>query len=66
MDVTINGENTALPEGMTLRQCLEGRGLNPDVVVVERNRDIVPAERFGATRLEEGDVLEILHFVGGG
>ena len=66
MRITVNGEAVELPEGATLLHCLEQRQCNPAAVVVERNRDIVPAERFGEVRLEEGDALEILHFVGGG
>jgi thiamine biosynthesis protein ThiS len=35
-------------------------------VVVERNRSVVPRQRFAAELLADGDVLEIVHFVGGG
>lgn len=70
MRVIINGEEAFLPDsegrGFSVKVCLEARGLDPAVVVVERNRTIVPADTFAATMLEEGDVLEILHFVGGG
>jgi hypothetical protein len=36
------------------------------LVAVERNGAIVPKSAFGSTLLEEGDVVEIAHFVGGG
>jgi sulfur carrier protein len=35
-------------------------------VVVELNRDIVSRQAHDSTALKEGDVLEIVHFVGGG
>ena len=35
-------------------------------IVVERNRDIVPAGTFAETALQDGDSLELLQFVGGG
>ena len=66
MRITVNGEQTDMPDDVTLLACLELRGLNPATVVVERNRDIVPADTFADVRLAPGDTLEILHFVGGG
>ena len=66
MTLRINGQEARLAAGTTLVLCLTGRGLDPGTVVVERNGHIVPAEKFAQTRLEEGDTLEILHFVGGG
>jgi thiamine biosynthesis protein ThiS len=41
-------------------------GFNPKKVAVERNREIVPRSTLGDVQLAEGDVLEIVHFVGGG
>jgi sulfur carrier protein len=35
-------------------------------VAVERNQEVVPRAEHAATRLDEGDSLEIVHFVGGG
>ena len=40
--------------------------LDSQQVVVERNRAIVPRQRFAEEFLAEGDTLEIVHFVGGG
>ena len=66
MELTVNGEKVQCPEGSTLLDLLQARSLDPKTVVAERNRDIVPAENFGAVCLQEGDTLELLHFVGGG
>jgi thiamine biosynthesis protein ThiS len=41
-------------------------GMKVDRVAVELNRDIVPRDRWAETVLNEGDRLEIVHFVGGG
>lgn len=40
--------------------------MKADRVAVELNRDIVPRDRWPETRLNEGDRLEVVHFVGGG
>jgi sulfur carrier protein len=66
MRLFINGEERELPAGLTLSALLAQLGMKPDRVAVERNRDIVRRERWEETTLEEGDRLEIVHFVGGG
>ena len=62
----VNGEPTRLGERMSLVDFLEERNDAPTRVVVERNGVIVPRDDYPTTFLEEEDVLEILHFVGGG
>lgn len=61
----INGtsENAA---GMTLLDYLRSAGYQENQIVVEQNLRIVPREEWGQTKIEEQDVIEILHFVGGG
>ena len=64
--VTINGETRQLPGPASLLQVLEHLGLDPRTVVVELNREIVRRPRLGETGVTEGDVIELVHFVGGG
>ena len=66
MKIKINGEDKEIAAGMSLSALLEQLQIRPARVVVERNRDIVPRDAYGATKLGEGDSLEIVHFVGGG
>jgi len=40
--------------------------MKSDRVAIELNRDIVPRDRWPDTNLQEGDKLEVVHFVGGG
>jgi len=65
MNLTINGESRTASAG-TLSALVEQLGMKPDRVAVELNREIVPRDRWPQTRLNEGDQLEIVHFVGGG
>ena len=37
-----------------------------DKLAIERNLEIVPKSKFAMTIIEEGDKLEIVHFIGGG
>jgi thiamine biosynthesis protein ThiS len=64
--IKLNGEEKDIADGVSVAGLLEQLQIRPARVVVERNRDIVPREAYGATMLAEGDALEIVHFVGGG
>ncbi len=63
---TINGKPVQLPSGTTISAFLTGRELHERLVVVERNGEIVKRATFPDLIIEEGDLLEIVHFVGGG
>jgi thiamine biosynthesis protein ThiS len=65
--VTVNGDERHVAAGTTLGDLLREHGLDPRMVVVERNREILrDRSGFDALELEGGDQLEIVHFVGGG
>jgi sulfur carrier protein len=66
MHVTVNGEGRVVPERTTVRGLIEQLDLLDGPVAVERNGDVVPRAEHAATALAEGDVVEIVHFVGGG
>jgi thiamine biosynthesis protein ThiS len=64
--LTINGEPRRVAAGLSVSGLVAELGLNPKKVAVERNLEIVPRSTHGDVLLAEGDVLEIVHFVGGG
>ena len=66
MKIKINGEQKQIADGLSVNTLLESLRIRPGRVVVERNRDIVARDLYGVTMLAEDDVLEIVHFVGGG
>lgn len=66
MLLTVNGEALEAPEGITVRALVERLGLGEGPVAVERNREVVPRAEHALTTLAEHDVIEIVHFVGGG
>jgi thiamine biosynthesis protein ThiS len=65
MTLTINGENRVFAVE-TLAALVEQLGMKSDRVAIELNREIVPREKWVQTPLQDGDRLEIVHFVGGG
>ncbi len=63
--VTINGEKLPL-DGANLLDWLTAHGYDPRRIAVERNEEIVPKASYAGTVLADGDVIEIVNFVGGG
>ena len=66
MQVRINGKPRDVEGGATIMQFLQAHEINPALVAVEHNGEIIRRERLGDVRLEEGDTLEVVHMVGGG
>jgi len=62
----VNGEHRRIRRGMTIADLANSLGLVPEKVAVERNLEVVPRSTLAAVVLEDGDELEIVHFVGGG
>lgn len=66
MRLTVNGDSTDVPEGLTVLGLIQHLGLTEGPVAVERNREVVPRAEHEKTQLRPDDVIEIVHFVGGG
>jgi thiamine biosynthesis protein ThiS len=66
MNLTINGEAQAVDGVADVAALVCSLGLDMRKVAVERNLEIVPRSAYSATRLADGDRIEIVHFIGGG
>jgi thiamine biosynthesis protein ThiS len=66
INVSLNGKERDIPSGLTVSKLLEHLDLNPGLVVVELNREILDRGRYGEVPVRGGDNLELVHFVGGG
>jgi thiamine biosynthesis protein ThiS len=55
-----------VPQGLSIDRLLTFLEVDPSRVAVERNREIARQTAWSATRIEAGDRLEIVWFVGGG
>jgi sulfur carrier protein len=65
--ITVNGDSRDIPAGWTVASLLSSLELDPRLVVVERNREILrDRDAFVSIDLAGGDTIEIVHFVGGG
>jgi sulfur carrier protein len=67
MKLTINGTDKDVPDDLTtVRELIAHLGLGDGPVAVEQNREIVPRAEHATRRVQSGDTIEIVHFVGGG
>ncbi|MEP6868429.1 MAG: sulfur carrier protein ThiS, partial [Novosphingobium sp.] len=66
LTLTVNGEPRRAPLGSSIADLAQLLELNPAKVAVERNGEIVLRATLADVMLADGDVLEIVHFVGGG
>lgn len=66
VSLQVNGESRTCVMGMSLPQFLESMDLNPRLVAVEYNGEILHRQFWETTQMQEGDRLEIVTIVGGG
>ncbi len=66
MHLTINGEPREYGGAPTVLALLRELGLTEGPVAVELNREIIPRAEHATMAVRDGDVLEIVHMVGGG
>ena len=66
MRVTLNGEPRDLRDGLTVGELVHTLGLRTRRIAVEINLDILPRDDYDGRALCDGDVVEIVHFIGGG
>lgn len=65
MKLTVNGDILTL-DGTTIADLVTHMNLAGRRLAVEVNRDIVPKSQHGDFTLKDGDVVEIVHAIGGG
>lgn len=62
----VNGEQIQLTKATTLEEFLKEQGYNIQRIAIERNDEIVPRENFSDVMLSNSDIIEVVHFMGGG
>ena len=66
MEITCNGETKKITQGTTLVSFIAAMELNPDTVVAECDGRIIKKDEYDTFVLADGNVLELVRFVGGG
>ena len=66
LSLTVNGKPRQIAEPTSLLAFLQAHNVNPQLIAVEYNGDIIRREHYPEVTLQNGDRLEIVHMVGGG
>ena len=66
MHIQVNGQQQYLAEPISVEHLLQQLGLLEKRIAVEVNQEILSRERFPTTRLNDGDIIEIVQAIGGG
>ena len=66
INVRLNGKDREIDSGLSVQALVESLDLNPKLIVVELNREILSRDCFSEIQVAEGDQVELVHFVGGG
>ncbi len=65
MQLTINGKVESL-DVSTVMDVLKAKEIDPQLVAIEVNTQMIDQENLATTSLKENDKLEFLFFMGGG
>lgn len=66
MKIVCNGEQQEIAPGTFLGEFLNRLGLDPEALVVECDGKILHRDEYDGFALQEGSVVELIRFVGGG
>ncbi|BAZ44976.1 thiamine biosynthesis protein ThiS [Chondrocystis sp. NIES-4102] len=66
INIKVNGDNYTCVASISLPQLLEQLQLNPRLLAVEYNGEILHRQYWADTQMQAGDRLEIVTIVGGG
>ncbi len=66
MQITINGNSHDLDSQKSLTELLDAFNIDSKQVAVEHNLEIVPRSRYDTVKVNDGDKIELVEFVGGG
>jgi sulfur carrier protein len=66
LQIQLNGQIHKLAETCTLEELVRELSLTPQRVAIELNQSVIRRDQWEQTTLNEGDRVEVVHFVGGG
>lgn len=66
MNISINGKEKSIPDDLHLNQLIEQLELTGKRLAVEINKEIIPKSKHADYQIKQGDIIEIVHAIGGG
>ena len=64
--ITLNGQQTEIKDGITVTELLTEKQFRIALVAVEYNGRILKKNEYDTTVLNDGDIIEVVSFMGGG
>ncbi|MFT5703642.1 MAG: thiamine biosynthesis protein ThiS [Rickettsiales bacterium] len=64
--ITLNGEERLIKPKTSIEKLILELELDMKKIAIEKNYEIILPENFQKNILNEGDQIEIVHFIGGG
>ena len=64
--IKVNGNITTIIDKLTLNELIKDLKIPLTKVAIELNREIVDKKKINKIKLKNKDIVEIVHFIGGG
>ena len=64
--IKINGKIVSIVEGLSLSRIIKDFKISLNKVAIELNKEIVDKKRINKIKIKDKDMIEIVHFIGGG
>ena len=64
--INVNGDRRAVPDNMSIAWLLDHYSIEPKMVVVELNGEIIPRDQFGEALVTDDSNVEIVQMMAGG
>jgi sulfur carrier protein len=66
MRISVNGKSREIECETSLAAFLQAHGIDPRLVAVAINGDVIPKADYERARVRDGDEVEVVRMVGGG
>ena len=64
--IKINGKIKSINQDSNLSEVLKNLKIPLNKVAIELNEEIIDKKKIGKIKLKQNDIIEIVHFIGGG
>jgi sulfur carrier protein len=64
--IKLNGKNKSIDQGSSLNELVNNLNIPIKKVAIEFNKEIIDKKNIKKIKLDNNDVIEIVHFIGGG
>jgi len=64
--IKLNGKNKSVNKGTRLNELLNNFNIPIKKVAIEFNKEIINKKNINKIKLKDNDIIEIVHFIGGG